>query len=228
MMPALVCGRRPSASAVSHARRDVLDSTARAERGQRCTILFEGDFGLIAETHQGLDAAEIASAPRPFGDLAQRHRPRAGIAGVLAEGAIGAAIAADVGHGQKNFARVGDVAALGAVAHRGSRGHHARKIAVGTFDQGDGVGLAEPGAGLCAIENVADRVGPRGNKVRLRHCDPTPLIGDQIHRGNPASRAALIWLHIETDVVWPAIQALGASGDAESFGGSVARMRQRP
>ena len=62
------------------------------------------------------------AAPRPFGDLVGRHRPRAGIARVLAKCAVGASVAAEIGDRQKNLARVGDVAALAAIAQLGRRG----------------------------------------------------------------------------------------------------------
>ena len=51
-------------------------------------------------------------------DLLGQHRPGVGIVGILAEGAVGAAVAAEVGDGKEHLGRVGDRAPPVLVANR--------------------------------------------------------------------------------------------------------------
>ena len=92
--------------------RDILDRAPYAECRQRCAIFLEGQLGLVPETEQRLLAAELGAAPRPGRDFVERHGPRAGVTGVLAKGAIGAAIAAEIGDRQEDLARIADLAPL--------------------------------------------------------------------------------------------------------------------
>src|SRR5271155_1309786 len=91
---------------------DVFNRSANAERRQRLAIFLERDLGLVAEAHQRLFASELGAAPRPQRNLVGHHRPRARIAGVFSERAVGASIAAEIGDWQKDLARVSNVAAL--------------------------------------------------------------------------------------------------------------------
>src|SRR2546422_9166029 len=67
---------------------------------------------------RSLLAAEGAPAGGPGGDLVGRHGPGVGIVGVLAEGAVGAAVAAEVGDRQEDLGREGDRPPPRAVAQR--------------------------------------------------------------------------------------------------------------
>ncbi len=136
---------------------DVFNRGADAERRQRLAIFLERDLGLVAEAHQRLFASELGAAPRPQRNLVGHHRPRTGVAGVFAERAVGASVAAEIGDGQKNLARVGNVAALAAIAKFGGSGEHRVEIAVGTFDERDRVRIAETRASQRPVEDLANR-----------------------------------------------------------------------
>ena len=84
------------------------------------------------------------------------HGPGAGIVGVLAERAVAAAVAAEVGDREEDLARVGDVAAFVSIAET-ARGFEQRgKLVVSTADQG--VSVAD-GRGAAAIEHPRERAG---------------------------------------------------------------------
>src|SRR5690242_17038096 len=87
------CVRRPAL--------DVLGGAAVPEPGERRPVGREGHLRLVAEAHERFLAAEGASARGPGGDLVGGHGPGVGIVRVLAEGAVGAAVAAEVGDRQE-------------------------------------------------------------------------------------------------------------------------------
>src|SRR5215469_2197746 len=107
--PAFVCGSSPSSSAISHARPtySIVVRTPRVASALRYSL----------NATSGLSPRHISaslhpsSAPRPLRDLVRHHRPCAGIAGILAERAVAASIAAEIRDRQENLARVSDVAA---------------------------------------------------------------------------------------------------------------------
>ena len=74
---------------------------------------FEEDaLGLVAKREEGFFAT-CAAALLGYGeDFVGSHEMRAGLAGVFAEGAVAAVVAAEIGERDENFSRVGDDAGL--------------------------------------------------------------------------------------------------------------------
>jgi hypothetical protein len=112
---------------------DIVDRGGRAEGLQGAAESTKRDLGLVPQAHQGLGASQRAPAPRPIPDLRWGHGPCIGVPGILAEGAIGAAVAAEIGDRQEDLGRVSDNAAFAAIAKVAGRGQ--QFIQRGPFDQ---------------------------------------------------------------------------------------------
>ena len=82
------------------------------EMMKRLAHLWKKQFRLVAQREQSLRASKFFAGASNFQNLIRRHGVRAGVAGVAAEGAVSAIVAAEIGQWQKNFARVGDDARL--------------------------------------------------------------------------------------------------------------------
>ena len=107
-IPALVCGSSPQSSAIRHERSTYSAVVRWPELGERRAIAPEGQLGLVAEAHERFDAALGARRAAPRLDVGRRHRPRVGIVGILAERAVRAAVATEVGDREEDLRRVGD------------------------------------------------------------------------------------------------------------------------
>ena len=68
----------------------------------------ENSLGLIAQTEERLLAAGGAALFRSSENFVRRHEVRARLAGIFAEGAVAAVVAAQRGERDKNFLGVGD------------------------------------------------------------------------------------------------------------------------
>ena len=75
----------------------------------------EDQFRLIAQAEEGFGAAHLFARLRDFHNFVRRHGVRAGFARIAAESAVAAIVAAQVGQGDENFARIGDDAGLEAL-----------------------------------------------------------------------------------------------------------------
>ena len=68
-----------------------------AEMAERLAHLGEEQFGLVAEAEEGFGAAELLAGAGDLEDFVGSHGVRAGVAGIAAEGAVSAIVAAEVG-----------------------------------------------------------------------------------------------------------------------------------
>ena len=75
----------------------------------------ESQFRLVAQAEEGFGAAHLFAGARDFQDLVRSHGVRAGFAGIAAEDAVAAIVAAQVGQRDEDFARIGDDAGLEAL-----------------------------------------------------------------------------------------------------------------
>ena len=106
-----------------------------AEVAQRLAHLGEEQFGLVAQAEERFGASELFAGAGDLEDFVGRHGVRAGVAGIAAEGAVSAIVAAEVGQRQENFARIGDDAGLEAFFGGAGGGEEFRKIVVGAANQ---------------------------------------------------------------------------------------------
>ena len=106
-----------------------------AEMPQGLAHLGKEQFGLVAQAEESLGAAEFFSGAGDREDFVGSHGMSAGIAGIAAEGAVSAVVAAEIGQRQKNFARIGDDAGLEALFGGAGGGEEFGKIVVGALNQ---------------------------------------------------------------------------------------------
>ncbi len=92
-----------------------------AEMAEGFAHLGKEEFRLVSETEEGLGASEFFSGAGDLENFVRRHGVCAGVAGIAAEGAVSAVIAAEIGEREKNFARVSDDAGFEAL-FGGARG----------------------------------------------------------------------------------------------------------
>src|SRR6266700_5918645 len=96
-------------------RLEVVQSRLVAEVPEGLPHLGEEQFGLVAETEESFGASELFASAGDFEELVRSHRVGAGIAGIAAEGAVSAVVAAEIGQGQEDLAGIGDGAGLEAL-----------------------------------------------------------------------------------------------------------------
>ncbi len=115
-----------------------------AEVAQGFAHLGEKQFGLVAEREEGFGASQFFAGAGDCENFVGSHRVRAGIAGIAAEGAVSAVVAAEIGQRQEDFSRVGDDAGLEALFGGAGGGEKFGKIVVGAANEVQG-GLARDG-----------------------------------------------------------------------------------
>src|SRR5579862_5648659 len=75
-----------------------------AEMLQGGTHFGECELRLVPETEEGFGAAELFAGTGDFENFVRSHRVRGGLAGIAAEGAVAAIVAAEIREWKKNFA----------------------------------------------------------------------------------------------------------------------------
>src|SRR5215831_14488175 len=85
-----------------------MQRTAKPESSQRLTHRREQHLGLVAEREQRFGAVQLLALARDVQHFVRRHGMRTGLAWIAAKSAVSAVVAAQVGQGDENLARVGD------------------------------------------------------------------------------------------------------------------------
>src|SRR5580704_238283 len=110
---------REKASAVEHElrhRRNVVQRARKPLAAQELTRLGENALRLIAQAEERFLAAGAAATLGKVEHLVRSHEMRTGLAGVFAEGAVAAVVAAERGERNENFFRETDDRSLPASA----------------------------------------------------------------------------------------------------------------
>src|SRR4029077_16846929 len=87
---------------------EIVECARIALRAEEFAGFGENPFGLIAEAKESFLAAGLAGAFGEGEDFVRGHEVGAGLAGVLAEGAVAAIVAAKRGERDENFFREAD------------------------------------------------------------------------------------------------------------------------
>ena len=110
----------------------IMESGLVSEAPQRFAHLGKKQFRLVSQAEQRLGASHAFARAHHLHDLIRRHGVRAGLAGIAAEGAVAAVVAAKICQRKKDLARIGDDSGLESRAGRSRRSKQGGELFIGT------------------------------------------------------------------------------------------------